>query len=189
MPSMTLTCFICNLPMQQTKTSKAQGVAAHNECRRKGYMGVTHGTSGYRAGCRCDECKAGQAAKMRAYADKVQAERGAHPTTLARRRFKEANGYWPQAGSSAWIDPQLRQSLYERDGWNCHICGEAIDRGAHWNADRAPSLDHIIPRSSTLIPDHSPANLKTAHRVCNSIRGTVSDGWIQPEANQRELAG
>jgi len=33
MPSMTLTCRICEKPMQKSRTSKPQGEAAHNTCR------------------------------------------------------------------------------------------------------------------------------------------------------------
>jgi hypothetical protein len=40
--------------------------------------------------------------------------------------------------------------------------------------DWAPSLDHIEPQSWALIPDHSPANLRLAHRWCNSVRGDLS---------------
>jgi len=180
MPSMTLTCCICNLPMQQSKTSRPQGEASHAKCRR------VHGSAGmYKNGCRCDECKAAQTARMSRYVQKVRAEQGAHPTTLQRRRFKELNGYWPQGGGSAWIDPQVRRSLYERDNWTCHLCGHAVDRGAHHNADLAPSLDHLVPRSITPVPNHSPDNLRTAHRVCNSIKGISTDGRIQPETHQQ----
>jgi 5-methylcytosine-specific restriction endonuclease McrA len=106
---------------------------------------------------------------MRAYADRVQAATGVHPTTLQRRRFKEENGYWPQMTGSAWIDPRIRQTLYERDGWSCAICELPVDREAHWNDDFAPSLDHIKPRS--LGGTHDAENLRTAHRICNSVRG------------------
>jgi hypothetical protein len=38
-------------------------------------------------------------------------------------------------------------------------------------SDYAASLDHIIPQSMQLIPDHSPSNLRLVHRWCNSARG------------------
>lgn len=106
---------------------------------------------------------------MRAYADRVQASSGVHPTTLQRRRYRDLNGYWPQMTGSAWIDPKLRHSLYERDAWSCAICETPVDRDAHWNDDMAPSLDHIRPRS--LGGTHDAGNLRTAHRLCNSVRG------------------
>lgn len=108
---------------------------------------------------------------MRAYADMVQSEAGVHPTTLQRRRFRDENGYWPQVGGAAWIDPKMRHELYERDSWSCAICALPVDRGAHWNDDMAPSLDHIRPRSFG--GTHDAGNLRTAHRRCNSVRGAA----------------
>ena len=162
---MTLTCFLCNEPMWAGTTTKPQGEAAHNKCRKEANLINSHGASGYRRGCRCEECKAGQAKHMQAYVKSVKAEHGLHPNTLRRKRFKEEHGYWPQAGSSAWVDPKLRHALYERDNWICQLCNKPIDMDAHWNTNYAPSLDHIVPQSHMLIPDHRPSNLRTAHRL------------------------
>ena len=153
-----LTCAVCGGSMVRGRTSKPQGEARHNRCGHS-----------YGAGCRCEVCSAKKAADMRAYADSVQAKTGVHPTTLQRRRFRDEFGYWPQMTGSAWIDPIVRQALYERDGWACSICGVPVDRDAHWNDDMAPSLDHIKPRS--LGGTHDAENLRTAHRICNSVRG------------------
>lgn len=67
-----------------------------------------------------------------------------------------------------------RLAIYERDGWTCQICMEPVDpdtpSGDLWSA----TLDHIIPQSRSLIPDHSPENLRLAHLWCNSVRGDLS---------------
>lgn len=69
------------------------------------------------------------------------------------------------------ISDARRRRLYERDGWMCRICDEPTSsdwsEGDLW----APTLDHIEPQSSTLIPDHSDGNLRTAHAFCNRLRG------------------
>ncbi|WP_433651042.1 HNH endonuclease [Micromonospora zamorensis] len=70
-----------------------------------------------------------------------------------------------------WISRRDRLAIYERDGWICQLCFEPVDREAYHLDDWAPSLDHIIPRSHMLIPDHSPSNLRLAHRWCNAVRG------------------
>lgn len=172
MPSMSLKCALCNMPMQKTRTSKPQGEAAHNKCRTAVGGLFTHGLSGYDAyGCRCDTCKAAKAVKMRAYMANHRAEHGEAHSTTWRRAFRDANGYWPQLTNSAWIDPKMRRELYERDSWECALCERPVDREAHWNADFAPSLDHIMPRS--LGGSHDPENLRTAHRICNSLRGVT----------------
>ena len=69
------------------------------------------------------------------------------------------------------VSPRFRREIYERDNWTCQLCGEPVDRGAHYLDDWAPSLDHIEPQSQALIPDHSAENLRCAHRWCNAIRG------------------
>ena len=69
------------------------------------------------------------------------------------------------------IPPRIRRAIYERDNWTCQLCFDPIDREAHYLDDWAPSLDHVTPQSHMLIPDHSPSNLRTAHRWCNAVRG------------------
>ena len=67
------------------------------------------------------------------------------------------------------VPPAVRRSIYERDGWTCQLCHEAVDPDATdiWRA----TLDHVVPQSHVLVPDHSPANLRLAHLWCNSVRG------------------
>lgn len=69
------------------------------------------------------------------------------------------------------ITDRGRLAIYERDDFTCQLCFEPVDRDAGYLDDWAPSLDHIEPQSAALIPDHSPENLRTAHRWCNSVRG------------------
>lgn len=69
------------------------------------------------------------------------------------------------------VSRRERLAIYERDNWTCQLCGEPVDRQAHYLDDWAPTLDHIVPQSVALVPDHSPRNLRTAHRWCNSVRG------------------
>jgi len=33
------------------------------------------------------------------------------------------------------------------------------------------TLDHLVPQSLAITPDHSANNLRIAHRRCNSARG------------------
>lgn len=61
-----------------------------------------------------------------------------------------------------------RLRIYERDRWCCQLCGEKVDRRAKFT-DRAPSIDHIIPRSFGGTDDVE--NLQLAHRGCNSKKG------------------
>lgn len=82
------------------------------------------------------------------------------------------------------ISKKDRFAIYERDGWICQLCFDPIDREAHYLDDWAPSLDHIVPRSHMLVPDHSPENARCAHRWCNAVRGAgVNDDlFLAPAA-------
>lgn len=72
-------------------------------------------------------------------------------------------------GWGTWITPVRRLSIYRRDKWTCQLCSDPIDREVGPNADLAPSLDHVLPRS--LGGGHESSNLRLAHRVCNAARG------------------
>jgi 5-methylcytosine-specific restriction endonuclease McrA len=292
MPSMTLTCFVCNLPMQKTRTSKPQGSAAHRACsmdhrpevRACRDCGVDYPWS---KDSRCNPCRyARLKANAKAECAKCdrpatskglcsnhysQAHRAKHgrvypdgqfrrparecaickkPVTrvfessetamhkkcriefpgkarrvnngkvsLARksaeaRLAKAAKGVRGNrvfvAGGCSWcgtyfvgtgaaasycsdkcrtsatfrkrssgktfkISPKKRFEVYERDGWTCQLCDHAVSPHEHYLSDFAASLDHIIPQSRQLVPDHSVSNLRLVHRWCNSSRGDGSN--------------
>jgi 5-methylcytosine-specific restriction endonuclease McrA len=69
------------------------------------------------------------------------------------------------------VTDKLRLAIYERDNFTCQLCNEEVDTSLHHHDRMSATLDHIIPQSWMLIPDHSEANLRLAHRVCNSMRG------------------
>ena len=61
-----------------------------------------------------------------------------------------------------------RAKIFEKDSYVCQLCNEPVDTTAHWNDDRYPSLDHIIPLAHG--GSHSMDNLQTAHRICNALK-------------------
>ncbi|ACV09799.1 HNH endonuclease [Jonesia denitrificans DSM 20603] len=74
-----------------------------------------------------------------------------------------------------WIRDGIRKAIYERDGYVCWICNKLCDTSVDPQTHNdAPTLDHIIPRSKG--GTHEESNLKTAHRICNSLRG---DGGVE----------
>lgn len=169
------TCNSCGKRMHRGKGVLPQGQARCLKCKNasagyyevKGRL-VSHGGSGYKWGCRCDVCRAAKRADNMAYKAKVRAEFGVGPSSLYARMFKERTGVRYRKATWDWIDPKVRRSLYERDSWICHLCGELVDRESGPNGDYAPSLDHLVPRAHGGSDD--PDNLKTAHRICNSLR-------------------
>jgi hypothetical protein len=56
-----------------------------------------------------------------------------------------------------------RLTVYERDGGICHICGKRV-------SVKSFTLDHLIPVARG--GPHVATNLRVAHKVCNSRRGT-----------------
>lgn len=235
------------------------------KCRR------AHGTDsayGKRHGCRCTDCKAGNAARARAYAKMAKERDGLSPTQKARpahrkpcascgkmirgsdsityckpcgatkyndRRSAErkmnqaqarlrkaakgtrASAKWPwvqgfcarcgdyflrkgqaspycsgmcnrgydKARTRSFISKAGRLAIYERDKWTCQICGELVSVNVDYLDPRYPTLDHIEPQSHALIPDHSPRNLRLAHRICNALR---QDQWDGKRPRRRALA-
>lgn len=71
---------------------------------------------------------------------------------------------------AAAVVPELIE-IVERDGSDCHVCGEPVDlslpRRSRWGA----TLDHVVPLVCGGTDDTS--NLRLAHLACNSRRGTA----------------
>lgn len=64
------------------------------------------------------------------------------------------------------LSQRLRLQVFIRDDYICQLCGEPTNIDAHYNADDAPTVDHIFPKSIERIDE--PWNLQTAHRRCNT---------------------
>ncbi len=64
----------------------------------------------------------------------------------------------------------VRLAIYERDGWICQLCDGPVARDLGPSDLWGATLDHIECQSWGT-PDHSPENLRLAHRWCNSVRG------------------
>lgn len=60
-------------------------------------------------------------------------------------------------------------SVFERDGWRCHLCGRNTPRKLRGTTDpRAPELDHIVPLAKG--GEHSYRNTACACRACNGAK-------------------
>lgn len=63
-----------------------------------------------------------------------------------------------------------RFTLHERDGWTCHICGQATGGIPGEVGPLAPTVDHLIPLSVVGSPGHVWENVATAHMRCNRAK-------------------
>jgi len=58
--------------------------------------------------------------------------------------------------------------LMGRDGHICYLCGYRTNEGLHYNANKYPTIEHVIPLS--LGGSHTWRNVKVACRQCNTIK-------------------
>lgn len=142
------------------------GSAASPTCRPCRSAKIPCGTmGGYKSkGCRCNPCRDANAKAQREFKAKRKAAGRPHVRKVVYRRYS--------------LSSEQRLAIFERDDWTCQICLLALDRSAHWNDPMAPTLDHIVPQSLSDAPDHSPNNLRAAHRRCNASRGNRVDGEL-----------
>lgn len=94
---------------------------------------------------------------------------------LKKRAIKSEHRHRRRARErGAFVAPVNRKEIYERDGWRCHICRKKVRKNAVVPHPLAPTIDHVIP----LVPlpgqeagTHEPANARTAHFLCNALKG------------------
>lgn len=70
------------------------------------------------------------------------------------------------------------ESVYEKDGGICWICGGRCDLTADPNANNYPSVDHVFPISRGGKDQWS--NVRIAHRLCNSLKGAKIIESLEP---------
>lgn len=72
------------------------------------------------------------------------------------------------------------KKIIENDGHNCHLCGYPVvsqepgdtKREQKRNRQLVPTVDHVVPRSKKG-SYRGLANLRLAHKWCNSVRGNL----------------
>lgn len=115
--------------------------------------------------------------------DRIIAKEAARYVEQA-ERIKQVQRAWRDANPDALRARSLRRrarkagvptekylpaEIFERDGWTCQICFEALNVEAAWPASDFPSIDHIVPLM------HGGAdvreNLQAAHLGCNLRKG------------------
>jgi hypothetical protein len=66
------------------------------------------------------------------------------------------------------VERVVRRAIFERDGWVCQLCDYPTNPDVTVPDFEAPTIDHIIPLAWG--GDHTPANVQTAHFLCNSYK-------------------
>lgn len=70
---------------------------------------------------------------------------------------------------AAYVEHVYRRRVFERDAWQCYLCGYEVRRDVDRYHPLAPELDHVVPLARG--GAHSYANVRTAHRRCNQSKG------------------
>lgn len=188
-------CGICSESV--TRVFDSSSVAMHKECR-EAFPGKAARLSrgGVSLARKKAEAKAAKAARGTSGGGRVFIVGGCswcgtYVTALGRycsKRCKDQAAFTRKSsGFSFKISPRKRLEIYERDKWTCQLCMNAVDPNAAQRSDGYPTLDHIIPQSAMLIPDHSESNLRLSHLWCNSARGDGSNMSLE-EFNHRVSA-
>lgn len=75
---------------------------------------------------------------------------------------------------NAFVAPVSPRRVFERDRWRCHICGKRTRKTVAVPHPMAPTLDHLVPLA--VGGTHEPANVRTAHFLCNSMKNARGGG-------------
>jgi len=59
--------------------------------------------------------------------------------------------------------------VFERDGWVCQLCLKPVRRSLPSGHMKEATVDHIVALAAG--GAHCMANVQTAHRICNSLKG------------------
>lgn len=100
--------------------------------------------------------------------------RGDHHTPspqcrTCRKREEKRRRRAATRGAETFETFTLRE-IAERDGWTCHLCGKRVPDVEYSYQPTDATLDHLVPVSAG--GPHTRANVRLAHMLCNSKRGT-----------------
>ena len=87
----------------------------------------------------------------------------------------------------AFVEDVGPSVVLSRDGWVCHICGDAIDPKFKSPDVMSWSIDHVIPLAKG--GAHEYKNCKAAHRGCNSRKGAILDYEVYEGTTVPEIGG
>lgn len=194
-PDARQSCYVCGGEMTVVRSADNER-PMHSKCRwaipkwQRTPGGVSPGRKRFAA--RAERAAIGSPATARVFvqgacgwcSEPFCSPSGGYCSKRCRKRAADARARPGRFNPS----PRLRREVYERDGWVCGICGLPIDKPLWWPHKWSASLDHIVPQSMMLIPDHSAQNLRASHLLCNSARGDGSN-MSEDELRRRASEG
>lgn len=101
----------------------------------------------------CDRCRAGKRKT-----NKSQYRESPNQRSLNNHRRRARH-------HGVEYEPVNRLIVFERDNWQCGICGEQVNPTLTYPNPMSASLDHIVPMS--LGGGHLYSNVQCSHWICN----------------------
>ena len=117
---------------------------------------------------KCQECGCSAYFRQRYCSNKCQVK--AHRKTEIYRSHRRASSRRRRARKrNAHNETVYLEVIAQRDKYKCHICRKHVKMNIDNTDKHSPTMDHLIPIS--LGGDHTYANIRLAHRTCNSTKG------------------
>lgn len=114
---------------------------------------------------RCSWCQAMFLVEQRGVKGRGRKQRHCSRACLKRDGKVRRSAFERRGAKWEAVSPIL---VYERDQWRCGICRRRINPDLGPPHPHSATIDHIVPRSKG--GDHLYANVRAAHRRCNSVR-------------------
>lgn len=105
---------------------------------------------------------------------RVYCDNGCYPPPKDTRKNQRKMSKRRAMIAQAFVEEVDPTTLFERDGWRCHICGKKCRQDVDNFHPKAPTIDHIIPLVAG--GEHSYKNTACAHRYCNVSKGARDIG-------------
>ncbi|WJZ27878.1 HNH endonuclease [Arthrobacter phage 1191A] len=160
MPKVSCTCVECGYQFEASRTST---VLCSNKCRYEQYARANG-----KRNCRscglpfisgrriCDSCLAENRKESRK-SDRAKRDSADKNHRSRARKFGVEH------------ESVNRMQVFDRDGWICGICDEAIFKSVKYPDMMSASLDHVIPMSRG--GGHLYSNTQASHLSCNIAKG------------------
>jgi hypothetical protein len=179
-PLAVVNCRACHEPLQNIRSNRGR-YPLHKTCRQTAPEWMRRGLDNPRRAkfqAKIDKAAAGTSGGGRVFTSGPCSWCGTQFTGFSfhcSRKCSTSAKFAGRSKNAFKISPKERARIYGRDNETCQLCSHPVDLTLHYLHDWSATLDHIVPQSHMLIPDHSPSNLRLAHRWCNSARGDGSN--------------
>lgn len=117
---------------------------------------------------KCQECGSDSYFRQRYCSSKCRSKAQRRTETYKSTRRVESRKRRARK-RNAYTETVHLEVIAQRDKYKCHICHKHVNMNLDYTDKYSPTMDHLIPLSFG--GDHTYANIRLAHRTCNSRKG------------------